>query len=138
MAKRSYLTPKKIGFVIKHNHPEAAAMAVELAKFVIEKSCQVVIADESAAIAKSLKGVRGVSTIAKAKMVDKTDLIVVLGGDGTFLSIARLMRNRSVPVLGVNMGQLGFLTEIKRTEAFDAVGQILDGKKPLINERALL
>jgi thiazole synthase len=48
---------------------------------------------------------------------------VVTGGDGTYLSIARLMRKRSVPVMGVNMGQLGFLTEVKRTEAITTLGQ---------------
>jgi NAD+ kinase len=65
-------------------------------------------------------------------------LIVVVGGDGTYLSIARLMRDRSVPVMGINMGQLGFLTEIKRSEAHDILAEILCGKPAIISERALL
>jgi NAD+ kinase len=48
------------------------------------------------------------------------------------------MKNRSVPVMGVNMGQLGFLTEIKRTEAIETLGHLMAGKAPLISERALL
>ncbi len=74
----------------------------------------------------------------KARLPEVCELIVVLGGDGTFLSIARLMKARSVPILGVNMGQLGFLTEIKRTEAYSVLKSIVDGKKPRISERRLL
>jgi NAD+ kinase len=81
---------------------------------------------------------RRIHVVAKPKMVDHVDLIVVLGGDGTYLSIARLMRDRSVPVLGINMGQLGFLTEIRHGEAFDTVSQLLKGKPVRISERALL
>jgi NAD+ kinase len=54
------------------------------------------------------------------------------------LSIARLMRERSVPVLGVNMGQLGFLTEIKRSEVRNLLVEIIRGTPALISERALL
>lgn len=79
-----------------------------------------------------------VTIVKKPKLVDVCDLIVVLGGDGTYLSIARLMKNRSVPVMGVNMGQLGFLTEIKRTEALETISSLLRGMPPVISERALL
>jgi NAD+ kinase len=76
--------------------------------------------------------------IEKTELVDICHLIVVLGGDGTFLSIARLMKKRSVPVLGVNMGQLGFLTEIKKNEAAETIASILEGKPFKVKERALL
>jgi NAD+ kinase len=79
-----------------------------------------------------------VTAVAKPKLVDLCDLIVVLGGDGTLLSIARLMRKRSVPLLGINMGTLGFLTEVNHLDAKKVLDAILDGKKPLIQERTLL
>ncbi|CAM6054755.1 unnamed protein product [Sphagnum tenellum] len=79
-----------------------------------------------------------VHVIPKAQLVDTCDLIVVLGGDGTFLSIARLMKSHSIPVMGINMGQLGFLTEIKKHETIQTLGDIIDGIAPSINERALL
>jgi NAD+ kinase len=100
--------------------------------------------DESALIAQRLRASlkpkhrKQVQVVKKPKLVDVSDLIVVLGGDGTYLSIARLMRDRSVPVMGVNMGQLGFLTEIKRAEALDSLAAIMRGEPPLVSERVLL
>jgi NAD+ kinase len=137
---------KKIGFIVKHRHPDAANLALDLAQYFLNDGLSVVFATESAHLSKQLgrllKGksamLKRVKTVQKPKMVDTVDFIVVLGGDGTYLSIARLMRKKSVPVMGINMGQLGFLTETKRTEAFDAIGQILSGGDVLISERALL
>ena len=135
---------RRIGFVVKHHNPEAAALAVELASFVMAQKRHVYFATESATIAKTYQRTlnhshrKMVHLIEKSQLVDRCDLIVVLGGDGTFLSIARLMKKRSVPVMGVNMGQLGFLTEIKRTEARQVLFEILAGKKVLVSERALL
>lgn len=129
------MIPKTIGFVVKRNHPEAATMAQTLAKSLIARGVQVLFADESQALCANVKGVR---CVAKPELVPQCDLIVVLGGDGTYLSIARLMRERSVPVLGVNMGQLGFLTEVKKTEAAAALDAILQGQKLTVSERSLL
>jgi NAD+ kinase len=138
----------KIGFVVKHQHAEAAALAIELSEFVIAHNGAhnrtIYFASESLAIAQKLKKQLApkqraqVKVCKKADLVDCTDLIIVLGGDGTFLSIARLMRERSVPVMGVNMGKLGFLTEIKRSEVLQVLQEILEGKKPVIKERSLL
>jgi len=136
--------PKKIGFVIKRHQSEAAAMAIDVARFVISRSAQVYMPTESSSIARILKQEteqkkrKNIHVIDKAALVDHCDLIVVLGGDGTFLSITRLMRSRSIPVMGINMGQLGFLTEIKKAEAISTLAAIMDGIPPIISERALL
>jgi NAD+ kinase len=136
--------PKAIGFVIKFHQPEAASMALDLAGFCLQQGCKVFFAEESAAVSLNLRKTverkfhGKIHLVPKQELVSRCDLIVVLGGDGTYLSIARLMRNRSVPVMGVNMGQLGFLTEIKRGEALATLGGILEGARPVINERALL
>jgi NAD+ kinase len=135
---------QKIGFVVKHRHSEAASLAVELSTFILQHDRSVCFATESSPIAARLKkdlsaGMRSrVKVYEKINLVDHCDLIIVLGGDGTFLSIARLMKESSVPVLGVNMGQLGFLTEIKRSEARAVLEGILNGKKPVLKERSLL
>ena len=152
MAKLTKLSIRRVGFVIKHHQPEANSLALELAQQVLEAGLGVVFATESDLIAKQLKSIvnreRGnkkehssakrITTVLKPKMMDLTDLIVVLGGDGTYLSIARLMHHKSVPVLGVNMGQLGFLTETKRSEAPSTLGNLLLGKPARISERVLL
>ncbi len=134
---------KRIGFVVKRKHPEAAALAMDLGKYILSEGRSVIFDREALGLAREMRRVTKASqtqirVVAKDKMVDSVDMVIVLGGDGTYLSIARLMRNRSVPVMGVNMGQLGFLTEIKRTEAFDAVSRALAGEPILISERALL
>ena len=116
----------RVGFIVKHHHSEAANLALELAEFVLnhgknQRKRTVFFAEESKKTAlklyesKTISRVKSrVRVLPKPNLVDVCDFIVVLGGDGTFLSIARLMRRRSIPVLGVNMGQLGFLTEIKK------------------------
>jgi NAD+ kinase len=57
-----------------------------------------------------------------------SDLIVVLGGDGTMIAAARLLDNRDVPVIGVNYGSLGYLTEVRIEELIPAVEAVLTGQ----------
>jgi NAD+ kinase len=71
---------------------------------------------------------------------NQADLILVLGGDGTFLAAGRLALNRNVPILGVNLGRLGFLTEITIDELFPVLermeaGQILLETRHLLRAR---
>jgi NAD+ kinase len=68
---------------------------------------------------------------------DLVDCIIVLGGDGTLLSVARLLEDRDVPILGVNMGSLGFLTETTTGELDTMLSQILVGDY-VIQERIRL
>lgn len=137
---------KSIGLVIKHRNPDAAILAQELAELIVESGARLVIDQESPKVVQSIKKAlksssrkkKQVTHASKAAMVSDCDMIVVLGGDGTYLSVARLMGKRSIPVLGVNLGQLGFLTEIKRSEAYGVLKAILQGKKPKISYRSLL
>lgn len=136
---------RRIGFVIKHRQPQAERLALELIHLTHQAGGKVWVADESKKIGKKLKASAvkskrplSVRFVPKTRLADLVDLIVVLGGDGTFLSVARHIRHRSVPVLGVNMGQLGFLTEIKRDEAVPMLTSILQGRRLVTSERSLL
>ena len=63
----------------------------------------------------------------RLQMAQKADLLIVLGGDGTMLSGARLMEKREIPILGVNMGGLGFLTEINFDGLPAALKKVFEG-----------
>lgn len=140
----------RVGLILKHHHPEAEQLATQIADFLVSQNRKIIMAEENRGLAKRLnkkfslgmkvkKGrLAPVSVVEKPDLPSECDLIVVLGGDGTFLSIARLIRQRSIPILGVNMGQLGFLTEFKKEEAIASIESILNGAPPLISERALL
>lgn len=134
---------KRIGLVVKHHQPEASQFAAEICTFLSQYDLDIYFATETTTLATELKrklGVqkRRIKILPKVQLVDYCDLILVLGGDGTYLSIARLMRKRSVPIMGINMGRLGFLTEFNTTEALDQLKSILNGQSPVIQERTLL
>jgi NAD+ kinase len=66
--------------------------------------------------------------LPREELPGKCDLLVILGGDGTLLSVARLLGEKSPPVLAVNFGSLGFLTEITLDEVFSTLADFISGK----------
>ena len=126
---------KRIGLVVKNHHPEAASLAIDLALLLQNRGFEIFFPDE---VAKSIHALTQVKIVKKKDLAKKVDFIIVLGGDGTYLSAARLMKDKSIPILGVNMGTLGFLTEVKREEVYDALNKILVQKKIGISERTML
>lgn len=68
--------------------------------------------------------------LSRDSVLSNLDLIVAFGGDGTLLSVARAaaVSGFDVPVLGINLGHLGFLTEVSRAEMFDALQAVVDGR----------
>ena len=74
---------------------------------------------------------------SREKLPEGTDLIIVLGGDGTLLSAARVVAGRDIPLFAVNLGHLGFLTSIQVDDLYPALEQVLRGEQR-IGKRAML
>jgi NAD+ kinase len=109
-----------VAVIYKHARPEAASLAEELTVWLENHLVRVTVQEnvDTSDLRCSDHPVRIPETV---------DAVVVLGGDGTFLSVARFLEGRSTPVVGVNLGGLGFLTEISTASCFDGIKEILDG-----------
>jgi len=106
---------------VKRGREQAIELARELVVWLRAHGLTALVEPEVAA------RVADASPYPKQEMVDRADLIVVLGGDGTLLSVAHCMQERGVPILGVNLGGLGFLTAVTTDELFAMMDRILAG-----------
>lgn len=111
---------KTVGMVVRRESPRAIALAHELAGWLRARHLTTLAEPEAAAQL-------GAEAVEREQLASRSDLIVVLGGDGTLLSIARLVGERETPILGVNLGGLGFLTEITTEEAQSTLARVLAG-----------
>lgn len=114
---------RRVGVVAKAASRDAIHTAHELSEWLRRRDLEVVL-DEAALRAQT--GPRPQAGEVAFRSQDSYDLVVVLGGDGTLLSVARTL-TPGVPILGVNLGNLGFLTEVNRGELYPALVRVLDG-----------
>jgi len=82
-------------------------------------------------------GAVNVTALKREELPARADLLIVLGGDGTLLSAARLAVERKVPILPVNLGGLGFLTTVSQDEIYSILDEIFAGKHR-VSERVML
>ncbi len=75
--------------------------------------------------------------LADSKLASKSDFMISIGGDGTFLATAKLVGSRNIPIIGVNLGKLGFLAETSTREVLGFVKKVVSGKFK-IDERTVL
>jgi NAD+ kinase len=73
-------------------------------------------------------GLRGVTPVSRRELADTSDALIALGGDGTLLGAMRLVADRPVPVLGVNLGRLGFLAEVEGRDLDSALEAVAEGR----------
>jgi len=113
---------KTIGIIAKDNSEAVSQTVRQLVNFLREKSCEVLF-DESA------EGlIENSHSISRETLAQQADLAIVVGGDGTFLSAVRSLADYGTPVLGINLGRLGFLVDISPDNMLENLQQILDGQ----------
>lgn len=121
---------KCVGVVVKPNHKEAWATACELSDWLEKRGIELIGKPHEEAERVNAE-ICDIDAVKAEKFQSEADLIVVLGGDGTMISAARLVGNREVLVLGINYGSLGYLTEFRIEEMFSALEDILEGRYEL-------
>lgn len=112
---------KKIGIIVKPHKPESKDVLNKLISWLESHKIEAVLDVDTAKIVNIKSGYQ------KSQIASQVDMIIVLGGDGTLLSVARLTISNGIPILGVNLGGLGFLTEVTLDELYPTLEKIIAG-----------
>src|SRR3954469_9197475 len=110
---------RRVGLLLKRQKPEARDIAADLAPWLRQLGHESYVVGD---------GVEGAEHLDEEGLGDQIDLLVVLGGDGTLLHGASLVADRGVPILGVNLGHLGFLTSCAPADAQVALERAITGE----------
>ena len=121
----------RFGFILKRGKPEAAELGAVLAGELLQRGSSVVVTTDDAGMHARAQ------VVPPDSLGASIDVLIVLGGDGTFLHGASLVADHGVPLLGINLGSLGFMTHYAIAEARDAVEAACAGRLP-IDERMRL
>jgi len=125
---------KKIAIFAKVHDPRCLGIAQELIEWLAGRGITACVEEH---LSKQLRRPSAAKSAESAEIARDADLVVVLGGDGTLIAAARLVGEREVPILGVNLGSLGFLTEITLDELYPSVERCLAGAFE-VSERMML
>lgn len=121
----------RIGIVTRHDIHRGVELAEEIVEFLIKRNIDVFL---DPLIVSELRRFHNLSCDIDEMDVD---IIITIGGDGTILRTQSLITGKKIPVFGINMGTVGFLTEISPEETFHAIKEVLDGNY-FIEERTRL
>ncbi|MFH2004354.1 MAG: NAD(+)/NADH kinase [Bacteroidota bacterium] len=106
--------------------PMLYSVAKELIGYLTKRKIEFVLSEELASVlTKKNEIAGGVRIYPLKKLADHCDIIIALGGDGTMLTAARSVGNRSTPILGINLGKLGFLAEVPVSAIRETINSIL-------------
>jgi len=112
----------RIGIITKRNKPEAISITKKLIEWLGRRNIQVYVDEEIS------REINHPLSCPLSEINKWVNLIIILGGDGTLLSAARALEDEHIPILGVNLGGLGFLTEITLEELFPVLERMIEGK----------
>ncbi|SFO39289.1 NAD kinase [Nitrosospira briensis] len=123
---------KTIALIGKHKNPDIVAPLLSLGQYLEDRNLEVLLDSLTAAtMAETRYPAMTIEDIGQY-----ADLAIVLGGDGTMLNIARKLAPFKVPLVGINQGRLGFLTDLSIDTMFETLGSMLDGQ--YVTERRML
>lgn len=122
----------RAGFVIKPHAPDIKPALDDVVRYCREKGLECVFEEHAADILDEGRGVQ------REQLPKQVDVLFVLGGDGTLLSVSHLAAKNGIPVIGVNMGSLGFLTEVPLSEVKQTIDSFLEGDPHIRNPRQML
>jgi len=115
---------KRIGLIGKYGDPGVVGTVLELGRILQERGCEVVLEDQTAKFISD----HSLIVASQAEIAAQCDLAITVGGDGTLLNAARNLVDSNVPLLGVNLGRLGFLVDVSPDDITKRMHEILNGK----------
>lgn len=113
----------KLGILVKLSRPDFAPQLIEILHWLEDEGFEVLLSQE---VAEQFE-LKDVATVAREELPESCQLLLVFGGDGTLLSAARLVGQRNTPILGVNLGTLGFMTETTIEELRPSLRKVVAG-----------
>lgn len=113
---------KRVGIFCKPKSSLGREVLLELTDWLRKKDCAVLMPEETAEL------IDESPTHRREDIPPNADLIIVLGGDGTLLSVARITHPTQVPILAVNLGSLGFLTDVSLAKLYPTLEKVFNGK----------
>jgi len=122
----------KIGIIAKIKIEEPFEITKKLSNWLKERGVEVYVEKELG------KKIRHPNSIDRIDIPELVDVILVFGGDGTFLGVARLACKHGTPILGINLGGLGFLTEVTVDELYPMMERIIDGDYEVEDRQMLI
>jgi len=121
-----------IGIIAKNNIEEPFEITKKLSNWLKERGVEVYVEKELG------KKIRHPNSIDRREIPKLVDVILVFGGDGTFLGVAREACKYGTPILGINLGGLGFLTEVTIDELYPMMERIIDGDYEVEDRQMLI
>ena len=128
---------KKIAIITNYNIPEKLVRACDVAQKIVDRVDEIMIPENyKDRIMRSHRHMTKFSYIPTDRIYTESELVIVLGGDGFMLEAARRAAPSGIAILGINMGRVGYMTELEMDE-LELVNRVFEGKYT-IDERAML